>query len=360
MQSGAGKWARILAFNAVGGGIPAAFFLAFNRHLSSHDLLVTFGQGLIFANCIGIPCWLLLPRLAPRFFYYRFPINWMLLVSVLSAIAAVGCLAADLILFQLGLASGAFWAVYASTIQGCLLITLLFGIIGCITEKLRSQLEQTTLALRTRELAEERARKMAAEARLESIEARVHPHFLFNTLNSISSLIREDPERAERVVERLAALLRFSLDTNHASLIPLRREIKIVTDYLEIERARFGARLRYAITLPEELGDCEVPPMSVQTLVENSVKHVVSSRREGGDILVHASSNEDQRLLLEVSDDGPGFDRDVLLGGHGLDLLQGRLDALFGEKASLEIARCDGRSVVTISLPRHSVPVAAL
>ena len=90
-----------------------------------------------------------------------------------------------------------------------------------------------------------------------------------------AALVREDPARAERLVERLAALLRFSLDSNQA-LTPLRREIKIVTDYLEIERARFGDRLKYSIDIPEALLDAEVPPMSIQTLVENCVKHAIS------------------------------------------------------------------------------------
>src|SRR5437764_15089871 len=101
--------------------------------------------------------------------------------------------------------------------------------------------------MRTRQLEEASARKLATEARLSSLESRIHPHFLFNTLNSISSLIREDPVRAERTVERLAALLRYSLDVNARGLAPLRHELKIVRDYLEIEHTRFGERLRYSV-----------------------------------------------------------------------------------------------------------------
>jgi LytS/YehU family sensor histidine kinase len=216
------------------------------------------------------------------------------------------------------------------------------------------QLVRTTLELRTKELAEERARKIATEAQLRSLESRIQPHFLLNTLNSISSLIREDPARAERMVERLAALLRFSLDANRANVIPLSRELKIVRDYLEIEKARFGERLRYSIDAPQETSDLEVPPMAVQTLVENSVKHGVAPRREGGAIRIQARLC-DQRLVLEISDDGPGFDQDALQSGHGLDLLQGRLAVLFGEQARLAIRRSDGHSVVSVSLPQRAV-----
>src|SRR5205823_3935058 len=122
----------------------------------------------------------------------------------------------------------------------------------------------------------ERALKLATEARLSSLESRIHPHFLFNTLNSISSLIQEDPVRAERLIERMAALLRFSLDSTNAGLVPLYQEMKIVRDYLEIERARFGDRLGFEVNIPAEFDRFEVPPLAIQTLVENSVKYAVS------------------------------------------------------------------------------------
>jgi two-component system sensor histidine kinase AlgZ len=361
MESTSAKWGRILAMNAAGGALPAAFFLLVGRPISGHDLLVDVGEGLLFANCIGIPAWLILPRLGVSFFCRRFPWNWASLLLALLVIAAAGCFVADLILVELGMGSGGLWTIYARSLRSSFLVTLVFGVAGGITEKLRMRLERTTLELRTKELAEERARKMATEAQLRSLESRVQPHFLFNTLNSISSLISEDPARAERVVERLAALLRFSLDANRTSVIPLRQELKIVRDYLEIEKARFGARLRYSIDAPDEAGDLEVPPMAVQTLVENSVKHGVAPRREGGEIRIQARL-EDQHLVLEVSDDGPGFDEDAMQSGHGLDILQGRLAALFGEPAKLVISRRDRRSVVSVSLPQRAAvarPVGA-
>src|SRR5262249_8293100 len=152
-------------------------------------------------------------------------------------------------------------------------ISLMFGLSVYFYEGIRSELEQ-------KQLEEERARKLAAEAQLSSLAAQVHPHFLFNTLNSISSLIPEDPKQAEDMVGKLAALLRFSLDANRQRLVPLRQELKIVADYLKIEKARFGKRLRYSIEAPSELEALEVPPLSLQTLVENSVKFAVAPRRE--------------------------------------------------------------------------------
>jgi LytS/YehU family sensor histidine kinase len=218
-------------------------------------------------------------------------------------------------------------------------------------ESMKAQLQQTNLDLRTKELERERALKLATEARLSSLESRIHPHFLFNTLNSISSLIQEDPQRAERLIERIAALLRFSLDSGQAGLVPLHQEMKIVRDYLEIERARFGDRLRFEVDVPAELDHLEVPPLSIQTLVENSVKFAVAPRREGGAIRISAAKTA-SRIELNVWDDGPGFTIDSVIAGHGLDNLQARLLTLFNMEAALGMERTASGMLVRISMPQ--------
>ncbi len=119
---------------------------------------------------------------------------------------------------------------------------------------MRHRLQFATLELRTQQAEQERAYKLLAEARLSSLASRIHPHFLFNTLNSIASLIPTDPKRAEDTVGKLASLLRFSLSGNQAGLVPLSQELKIVRDYLEIERTRFGQRLRYTIDARGDAG----------------------------------------------------------------------------------------------------------
>ena len=239
-----------------------------------------------------------------------------------------------------------FWQYYASSLRLAALITLGCGILTSLYESMRAQLE-------TKERDEQQARQMAVAARLSSLESRIHPHFLFNTLNSISALIREDPVVAERTVERLAALLSFSLDSESDHLVPLRQEMKIVIDYLEIEKTRFGARLRYTMDIPPELQDVEVPPMSLQTLAENSVKHAVSTRREGAEIRINARRDGD-RVVLEVQDNGPGFNVTAMTAGHGLDLLKGRLAALFANRAALEIASRSGETAVRLCLPERA------
>jgi LytS/YehU family sensor histidine kinase len=157
-------------------------------------------------------------------------------------------------------------------------------------------------------------------------------------------------------VEQMAALLRFSLDANQSGLVPLASELKIVGDYLEIERARFGDRLRYQIDVPSDLGDSRIPPLSLQTLVENSVKYAIAPERAGGDIRI-TGARSDGAFRLEVSDSGPAFQLESAPAGHGLDNLKGRLSTLFGDRAALLLQRVGGRNNLILSVPQIVTPV---
>lgn len=315
---------------------------------------------LVYGNCCGTLMGLILPRLAPIFARKPFPFNWVYFIGTLLVLSAIGSSIAVLILTRAGIFPRAmYWVYFRSTLVVAIAISLIIGVSRYLYEGLKHRLEVTTRQLQLKELEEERARKLAVEARLSSLESRIHPHFLFNTLNSISSLIQEDPKLAERLVERLAALLRFSLDSNQTSTVPLGRELKIVTDYLEIERARFGDKLRFSIDAPAEFQAVEVPPLAVQTLVENSLKHVVAARREGGEVCITVRA-AGARVQIEVRDDGPGFNVGSISAGHGLDNLQSRLTALFDDGAALEISAPSGQTAVTISLPCAAAATPAL
>ena len=159
---------------------------------------------------------------------------------------------------------------------------LTIGLFITAYELMRQRLDAATLALRTKERDEAEARRLAAEAQLASIESRVQPHFLFNTLNSIAALVHDDPAGAERMTTQLSSLLRSALDSTAVPLVPLDEELRVVRAYLDIERVRFGDRLRYDVDLGDGTAAAAVPRMALQTLVENSVKYAVSPRREGG------------------------------------------------------------------------------
>jgi two-component system, LytTR family, sensor histidine kinase AlgZ len=242
------------------------------------------------------------------------------------------------------------WRFYLSTLSISLAITIPVASVITVFSMMMQRLDSATIELRNRQLADERAGKLLTDARLAALESRVHPHFLFNTLNSISALIREDPVAAERTVERLACLLRYSLDSQQMRTVPLRQELRVVGDYLEIERTRFGERLRYTLDVSAGLGDADVLPFAVQTLVENSVKYAVAPSRNGGEIWV-AVRAAGEALELEVSDDGPGFDLQAIPAGHSLDNLRDRLAVLFEDAGRLLIARREERTVVTVCLP---------
>lgn len=278
-------------------------------------------------------------------------VQWTVLVSALILISGAGSVLGSLLLVVLRLESRTlFRVVLFNSFKLSVFLTLVIGVARVVFERMHGQLENTRLKLRTEELARERALKLATEARLTSLEARLHPHFLFNTLNSIASLIPADPERAERMVERMAALLRFSLDAHQGGLVTLDRELKIVRDYLEIEQARLGQRLRYQLDASAELMDCALPPLSIQTLVENSIKYAVAPDRQGGEIRIRAG-RRNGCLHIGVADTGPGFTMDSAQAGHGLDNLRSRLAALFGSAAELRVDSLNGWTTVTLQVP---------
>jgi LytS/YehU family sensor histidine kinase len=243
-----------------------------------------------------------------------------------------------------------YWHQFSGSYVMCMVITLTVGLSISSFETMRHKLQHATLELRTKQAEQERAYKLLAEAKLSSLESRIHPHFLFNTLNSIASLIPSDPKRAEDTVSKLASLLRFSLNGNQSGLVPLNQELKIVRDYLDIERTRFGTRLRYTIDAPAALDEVKVPPLALQTLVENSIKHVVAQRAEGATIRVVGSA-EGNRARLQVIDDGPGFALESITPEHGLGNLLSRLELLFGERGQLSVSRADEKTVVSLLFP---------
>src|SRR6185369_6496047 len=182
-------------------------------------------------------------------------------------------------------------------------------------------------------------------------------HFLFNTLNSIAALVRDRPADAERVIEQLSSLMRSSLDRRASSLVTLDEEVALVRSYLDIERVRFGERLRFQIDPASGCGSALVPRLSLQTLAENCVKYAVSPSRGGAAVAVRAAA-DGERLRVSVEDDGPGFDGSHLPDGHGLQLLKSRLAMTFGDQVALHIESKPGRTMVVLDLPLTTVPSA--
>lgn len=327
---------RTLAICAASGLAVGAIFAARG---GLADLAISATISTMYAVAIGVPSMVTFRVLRPRLAGKPELAQWLAYLGVLVAVSAVGTLVAGLAIVGIGWNTlDDFWASYLVGFKIALAIT-----VPCT-------LGAMTYARLHRRIAE--TERLAAEARLASLESRVRPHFLFNALNSAIALIPEEPARAEQVLERLAALLRFSLDARGE--VALGEELRVVGDYLEIERVRFGERLRYELDAPAELAAVRVPAFAVQTLVENSVKYAVSPRKAGAAIRVRAR-RDGGRLAIDVFDDGPGFSGEIWRPGHGLDVLRARLHALYGAGARL-VAPADGAAgaAVTIELPEEA------
>ena len=282
-------------------------------------------------------------------------IQWILFLMTFALAGLLGTLLAAAVVGLLGVAP--VWRVFTQNIRGTVPTAIIVGSVLMALEQGKARLRATEAQLQLQRTERERAERLASEAQLESLTARVQPHFLFNTLNSIAALVRENPAAAEQLIEQLSAVLRSSLDT--ATLVPLGRELALVGDYLAIQRARFGDRLRFTVDGHEPaLNGATVPPFAVQTLVENAIKHVGGRRDEGVVIEVRARADGDA-TVVEVIDDGDGFTPDQLKGGHGLDTLQGRLRALYGPAAAVEFERQPRRMAVRLRVPQAAPERAA-
>jgi two-component system sensor histidine kinase AlgZ len=348
---------KVLMWDSAFALIPPILLYALNPGITWHRLLEDFGFSWIYSNCIGGFAFFLVPKVWSGTCAQPQWLRWSARVSTMFGACVAGSLIAGLIFVALRWQPmNDYWPQFLGSLKLAALLTIAAGLTIGIYSTLRERLDETTLQLRTKELERERALKLATEAQLASLESRIHPHFLFNALNSISSLIPEDPARAERLVEQMAALLRFSLDANQSGLVPLASELKIVGDYLEIERARFGDRLRYQIDVPSDLNDTRIPPLSIQTLVENSVKYAIAPERTGGDIRI-TGARSSGAFRLEVSDSGPAFLLESAPAGHGLDNLKGRLSTLFGDRAALLLQRVGGRNNLILSVSQIGAPV---
>jgi hypothetical protein len=221
----------------------------------------------------------------------------------------------------------------------------------------KRQLKAEAQAAVATEVAEsEQLKRQVVEARMAAMQAQVEPHFLFNTLASIDHLIETDPARASQMQKHLIALLRASMPTlreaNDGGLRDLGRELAVIRPYLEILKVRMEERLVTDIQVPEGLHSAQFPPMMIQTLVENAIKHGLEPKPEGGRLTV-AAEIVHGKLQVRVADTGLGFGKAATAGtGVGLANIRERLQLLYGHKATLAVTENPGGgTVVTITVP---------
>ncbi len=192
----------------------------------------------------------------------------------------------------------------------------------------------------------------AAEAQLAALQAQMNPHFLFNALNTVASLVRTDRQAAEATVENLAEVLRRTLARSRNGRGTVREEVDYLKAYLAVEKERWGERLQVRWSVAPDALDVALPPMTLQPLVENALKHGLGERVEGG-IITIAARRENGVLSLQVEDNGIGFPARYQ-EGTGLGNLRQRLTTIFGDRAMLEIDSASAGATVRITIPAES------
>jgi len=246
----------------------------------------------------------------------------------------------------------AFWSLYPYFVRSMINTALmLYFIITFVSYTMIHYQRYRDEELRLAELEGQLAR-----AQLETLKMQLHPHFLFNTLNSISALVKSDPEAADKMIARLGELLRITLDNEANQEIPLRKEIDFLNRYLEIQRMRFRDRLDVNLQIAPELLDALIPSLIIQPIVENAIKHGTSRLTDKGIITISAH-RDGGKLCISVEDNGPGMKSggvNKLIQGRGLSNTAARLEKMYGQRQQLKFNYDHDRGMqVLIEIPFH-------
>ncbi|MDI6808045.1 MAG: histidine kinase [Candidatus Eisenbacteria bacterium] len=228
-------------------------------------------------------------------------------------------------------------------------VSLVTSIIMVAHEHLKSTLAEKITRIREIEFENEMLKRLELEARLMSLQAKLNPHFLFNTLNALAALVYDDPKRADKNIVRLSSLYRRVLLMTERGMIPLGDEIALVRDYLELEKELLDEKLSYRIECPESVMKMRVPGLLIEPLVENAVKHRGST--DGLNVTVSAA-DADGKVIIKVTDNGPGFDVATASYGYGLFGVQKRLQLQYRDEYRFDIASEPGKgTTVSITIP---------
>ena len=242
------------------------------------------------------------------------------------------------------------WLTDAAAIISITTTSLVISTIMSVIFFWRERHARAEADLERERLRGERIEREAALANLRALQAQIEPHFLFNTLANVTSLIDPDPAKARRMLESFIRFLRSSLGATRAESTTLADEGELMAAYLDVLQIRMGERLRFEIDIPPELHAFQLPPMLLQPVVENAIRHGLEPKMDGGVVKVRAR-REGGAVVIEISDSGAGFAA-MTRGGVGLTNLRDRLRLLYGERASLAIGESEGGGArVTMTLP---------
>lgn len=299
-----------------------------------------FGCNFVFSQSIGFSIAIISSLTLARLPAGR--LRWAALAGVLPLSVAVG--------LSLGFALTGIGGWSHSLIWQAMLIGLFFGLLASITFVLIERIGLLNATVKDRQLQVAEQDKRAMEAHLKLLQAQIEPHFLFNTLANVNSLIDSDPVAASLLLDRLNEWLRAALAQARSDAATLGDELTMLENYLHILKTRFDERLRWQVDCAEDLRALPFPPMLLQPLVENAVRHGIEPKLGGGEIYVYIT-REQNMLHLLVSDSGAGLG-EAVCEGAGLSNVRARVAALYGEAGNLSLkTNAVGGATAHLTLP---------
>ena len=331
----AGLWIAASSLTGLGVGFGVSVFQG--EGVERPILVIS----VLFANVVGLTAMVcsvwLFPELRGRSGLLRFPLLVLALLSgaVFGSVAALGVYP----LFVLREPRLAVGVIVLNSV-----LALVVGGVVLGYEEMRLRLQDALREMREVRLVEARLREEAARAELTALQARINPHFFFNTLNTIASLLEEDVRKAEELLETFADLFRYAFHAADTAPVPLGDEIAFTKGYLRIEHVRFGDRLRVTWDVEPETLAVRVPGLLLQPLVENAVGHGIAPRARGGRVDISTALDEGV-LRVDVVDDGVGLsggEEDLIRDGHGLGNIARRLQTSYGGRATLALSAGPG------------------
>lgn len=215
----------------------------------------------------------------------------------------------------------------------------------------RAQKANLQSLLTSKELDLAKAGQLKTQAELQTLQSRINPHFLYNSLNSIASLIHEDPDKAEEMTLKLSKLFRYSINSMQESFSTIKEELDILNTYLDIEKIRFGNRVNFQLHIADGLQDALIPRFLIQPLVENALKHGLKDKAHGGYLSVEISLS-DRGIVLLVGDNGIPFP-DELSVGYGLQSTYDKLQLLYGDGYEIKINNLPSKTIKILIPENH-------
>jgi sensor histidine kinase YesM len=322
----------------------------FVNDLNGTTLLNMFWRSLAIGNVFGFTFWLVMMQLRPLIAWLNQQ-PYLVMLTLLIVLGLVLVTAAFFVLSFFpgfyGLKNAMFSRAQLSTNFFIAVVSAL--VLSTIWRRRNQELEAQQNIAQEKERAKA-AQLSAVQANLRALQAQIEPHFLFNTLSNVLSLIDTQPDLAKSMLEKFTFYLRSSLDATRTEQTSFAQEFLLMEQFLDILKVRMGERLRVKIALSDELRLCQLPPMLLQPMIENAIQHGIEPKVEGGEIELTAH-RDNERALIRISDTGIGF-RNPRAAGLGLKNVRERIARIYDGKGSLRIEENpNGGTCVTIELP---------